>query len=86
MRRNGEEVMAISQYQLHSVPVAQKDKGLRIGGVGEVTYRALSGDRYWIGVMHMLADFARFGGVGVQTATGMGQVRQLAMGVAAGQK
>lgn len=77
MRRFGEEVMAISQYHLRSAPVAQKDKGLRIGGVGEVTYRALSSDRYWIGVMHMLAEFARFGGVGVQTATGMGQVRKL---------
>jgi CRISPR-associated endoribonuclease Cas6 len=77
MRRYGEEVMAISQYSLRSAPVAQKAQGLRIGGVGEVTYRALSSDRYWIGVMHMLADFALFGGVGVQTATGMGQVRKV---------
>jgi CRISPR-associated endoribonuclease Cas6 len=77
MRRFGEEVMAISHYNLRSVPVAQKDKGLRIGGIGDVTYRALSSDRYWIGVMHMLADFAPFSGVGVQTATGMGQVRKI---------
>jgi CRISPR-associated endoribonuclease Cas6 len=77
MRRFGEEVMAISQYRLRSAPVAQKDKGLRIGGVGEVTYRALSGDRYWLGVMQMLGEFARFSGVGMQTATGMGQVRKI---------
>ncbi len=77
MRRFGEEVMAISHYSLRSVPVAQKSQGLRIGGVGEVTYRSLGGDRYWLGVMHMLADFARFGGVGQQTATGMGQVRKV---------
>jgi CRISPR-associated endoribonuclease Cas6 len=77
MRRFGEEVMAISQYQLRSAPVTQKDKGLRIGGVGEVTYRAMSNDRYWIGVMHMLSEFARFSGVGMQTATGMGQARKI---------
>ena len=76
MRRYGEEVMAISQYNLRSAPVPQKGQGLRIGGVGEVTYRALGSDRYWLGVMHMLADFALYGGVGVQTATGMGQARR----------
>lgn len=77
MRRYGEEVMAISQYSLRSTAVAQKAQGLRIGGVGEVTYRALSSDRYWLGVMHMLAAFARFSGVGIQTATGMGQARKV---------
>ena len=77
MRRFGEEVMTISHYHLRSVPVAQKAQGLRIGGVGEVTYRALSSDRYWLGVMHMLAAFARFSGVGIQTATGMGQARKV---------
>lgn len=76
MRRFGEEVMVISYYNLRSVPVLQKTQGLRIGGVGEATYRALGSDRYWLGVMHMLADFAFYSGVGVQTATGMGQVRR----------
>lgn len=77
MRRFGEEIIAISQYSLRSVPVAQKAQGLRIGGVGEVTYRALSSDRYWLSLMHMLADFALYSGVGVQTASGMGQVRRI---------
>lgn len=77
MRRFGEEMMAISYYNLRSVPVAQKSQGLRIGGVGEVTYRALGSDRYWTGVMHMLAEFAFYGGVGVLTSTGMGQVRKV---------
>ncbi|NJN81941.1 MAG: CRISPR system precrRNA processing endoribonuclease RAMP protein Cas6 [Caldilineaceae bacterium] len=78
MRRFGEEMVAISRYHLQSRPVAQKNQGLRIGGVGEATYRALAGDRYWLGVMQMLADFALYSGVGVQTATGMGQVRHRA--------
>lgn len=78
MRRFGEERVAISRYQLRSRPVAHKQGALRIGGVGEVTYQALGGDRYWLAVMQVLARFARFSGVGVQTTTGMGQVRQVA--------
>ena len=76
MRRFGEEMVAVSRYKLQSAPVAQKDQGLRMGGVGDVTYVALGGDRYWLGVLHMLADFALYSGVGVQTATGMGQTRR----------
>jgi CRISPR-associated endoribonuclease Cas6 len=76
MRRYGEEVMAISRYRLESRPVVAKDGGQRIGGVGYVTYRALSGDRYWLGLMNMLADFALYSGIGSQTATGMGQARR----------
>ena len=75
MRRFGEEVMAISRYRLASQTVESKAGGLRVGGMGTVTYRALGGDRYWLGVMHMLASFAFYSGVGVQTATGMGQAR-----------
>lgn len=76
MRRYGEEVMAISRYKLESRAVGQKGDGLRIGAVGQMTYRALGGDRYWLGVMNMLAEFALYSGVGVQTTTGMGQVRR----------
>lgn len=76
MRRYGEEVMAISRYRLESRPVVAKDGGQRIGGMGTVTYRALSGDRYWLGVMNLLADYALYSGVGSQTASGMGQARR----------
>ena len=78
MRRFGQEMVAISRYKLQSVPVVQKNGALRMGGVGEVTYVALDGDRYWRSVMQMLADFAKYSGVGVQTATGMGQTRRKA--------
>lgn len=77
MRRYGEEMMAISRYRLESQVIEQKNKGLRIGGVGRATYVATGGDRYWLGVMNMLADFALYSGVGVQTATGMGQARRV---------
>lgn len=72
-RRFGEEMIAISRYKLQSRPVRQKNGALRMGGVGEVTYAALGADRYWLGVMHMLAAYALYSGVGVQTTTGMGQ-------------
>jgi len=77
VRRFGAEMVAISRYRLESRPVAQKNQALRIGGQGQVTYRALGGDRYWLGTLQMLADFALYSGVGVQTATGMGQVRRV---------
>ncbi|MFN8493511.1 MAG: CRISPR system precrRNA processing endoribonuclease RAMP protein Cas6 [Caldilineaceae bacterium] len=77
MRRFGEEMVAISRYRLESRPVGGKQGGLRIGGVGQVTYTAVGGDRYWLGLLNMLADFALYSGVGVQTTTGMGQVRRV---------
>jgi CRISPR-associated endoribonuclease Cas6 len=77
MRRFGEEMVALSRYRLESKAVVQKNKGLRIGAVGEATYAALGGDRYWLGVMQMLGDFADYSGVGAQTTQGMGQVRRL---------
>lgn len=77
MRRYGEEMVAISRYRLESRAVGQKNQGLRIGGVGDVTYAALNQDRYWVGLLHLLADYAVYSGVGVQTATGMGQVRRM---------
>jgi CRISPR-associated endoribonuclease Cas6 len=80
MRRFGEEMVAISRYRLESRVLEQKNGALRIGAVGQATYTALGGDRYWLSVLQMLADFARYSGVGVQTATGMGQVRRLHAG------
>lgn len=76
MRRFAEECIAVSRYRLQSRPVDQKNKALRIGAVGTATYVALRNDIYWVSVFNLLADFARFGGVGVQTTTGMGQVRR----------
>ena len=76
MRRFAAERIAISRYSLHSRPAPQRDGSVRMGGVGTVTYRALGGDRYWVGVMQMLASYALYSGVGVSTTVGMGQVRR----------
>lgn len=77
MRDFSRTCVAVSRYNLRSVPMPHKGGGFRVGGVGEVTYIALDGDRYWHGAMQMLADFAKFSGVGVQTTNGMGQVRRV---------
>ena len=74
VRRFGEERVAISNYRLQSIPVPQKSGALLIGGLGAVTYTALDGDRYWLATLQMLADFARYSGVGVKTTIRMGQV------------
>ena len=77
IRRVGEGMVGISRYELRSLPMAHKNGALHIGGVGDVTYSIFSKDRYWLSAMNMLADFALYSGVGVQTATGMGQVRRV---------
>lgn len=78
VRRFGEEMVALSSYQLESQVVVQKGGSPLIGGVGRATYTALGGDRYWLATMQMLADFALYSGVGVKTTIGMGQVRRVA--------
>jgi hypothetical protein len=45
--------------------------------LGQVTYTALDDDRYGLAALNILADFALYSGVGVQTATGMGQCRRV---------
>ena len=77
MRQFGSEGIAVSRYRMESIAADQKNAGLRIGGVGQTTYRAVVPDRYFHCIMQMLADFALYSGVGVQTASGMGQARRL---------
>lgn len=67
--------VAVSRCTVSTRPV--KQQGLRIGGVGVTTYTALAGDAARLTALHILADFAFYGGVGVQTANGMGLARRL---------
>jgi len=77
MRNFSEEVIAVGQFNLKTVVVPQKGKGIRAGAIGDASYTALYDDHYWLGLFQLLADFALYSGVGVQTSTGMGQVRRL---------
>ncbi len=48
------------------------------GFVGRVTFHSWNYDRYWMGMMDMLAQYAAFAGVGTKTTMGLGQARFLA--------
>jgi len=69
--------LAISSFRLSSAVINHKEGSLRIGGRGRVTYRLLSDDPYWRAALNILADFALYSGVGIQTTMGMGQVRRV---------
>jgi CRISPR-associated endoribonuclease Cas6 len=77
VRRYCEECVALNNFKLRSRAVPMKENSLQIGAVGETSYVAVSYDRYWMGVLGLLADFAFYAGVGRMTATGMGQARRL---------
>lgn len=77
VKRYAAECLAISRFDLTSRPAPGKEGGVRVGGVGQITYTTLNYDRYWMSVIHTLAAFALFSGVGIQTAAGMGQCRRV---------
>lgn len=76
MRAFSEFVVEISRFELKSVLLEQKRGATRVGAVGTATYAAMDGDRYWLGLFQLMADFALYSGVGVQTTSGMGQTRR----------
>jgi CRISPR-associated endoribonuclease Cas6 len=77
-RRFAAECLAVSRFEISTFAAPFKSEGaLKIGAVGTVTYSAINRDRYWLSVINLLADFAQFAGVGVNTAMGMGQVRRI---------
>ncbi len=71
-------MVAISRYQLRTRILPFKDGAMQVGFVGDVTFLALNSDRYWVGALHLLAEYALFAGVGYQTTMGMGQARKSA--------
>ena len=71
------ECLAISRFNLQSRSIPLKQGGLRIGAVGSITYTALTYDRYWLSVLHTLAEFARYAAVGSGGSMGFGQARCL---------
>jgi CRISPR-associated endoribonuclease Cas6 len=52
-----------------------KRANVLIGFTGQVVFTVLNRDRYWLSVLHLLAAFAFYSGVGYQTTAGLGQVR-----------
>lgn len=76
VRRFAEECLAISRYKLSTRVVAAKGASVQIGFVGHCRYVALNKDRYWLGLVQLLTDYAFYAGVGYQTTAGMGQARR----------
>lgn len=77
VKRYADECLAISRFNLRSRVASLKDGGQRVGAVGAVTYTTLNYDCYWMGIMHALAAFTLYAGVGVSTSMGMGQCRMV---------
>ena len=76
--RYAEECVAISRYHLRAETVSfggDGGRGALPGCVGVCTYALRVRDRYWMGLVHLLAGFALYAGVGKQTTMGLGQCR-----------
>jgi CRISPR-associated endoribonuclease Cas6 len=78
LRRYVDECLLVDRFELSSRAVPLKETGLRVGSVGMVAYRATNNDRYWLGLLHTLAEYTRFAGVGAGTSLGLGQCRKAA--------
>jgi len=75
-RRYAEECLAISRYQLRTRTIQHKASSVRKGAVGWIEFYALNPDRYWLSMMHLLAGFALYAGIGAGTSMGLGQARR----------
>jgi len=77
VRRYCEACVALNTFRLRSRALPMKDNSLQVGTVGHVGYVTVNYDRYWMGVMALLADFALYAGIGRMTTAGMGQARRI---------
>jgi CRISPR-associated endoribonuclease Cas6 len=77
LRRFAAEQVAVARYRLRSRVLPFKPGAMQVGFTGECHYVALRRDRYWLSVLHLLAGFAFYAGVGYQTSVDMGQARAL---------
>lgn len=76
-RRYAAECLALSRFELRSRSTRFKENGMRIGCLGQVSYTAVNYDRYWLSLLHTLAAYALFAGVGAGVGLGFGQCRSL---------
>lgn len=77
VRRYAQEMVGMSHYRLQTRMLPIQAGGRQVGCVGQVTYVALSSDRYWLAAIRALAEYAFYAGVGALTTQGMGQARLL---------
>jgi CRISPR-associated endoribonuclease Cas6 len=80
VRRFADECLAVSSYRLETRRVtfgAEGERGALSGCVGHCRYYVEVPDRYWMGLVHLLAGFSLYAGVGLRTTMGLGQARAL---------
>jgi CRISPR-associated endoribonuclease Cas6 len=81
VRRFADEVMLIARYHLRTDRVTfgeDAERGAYPGFLGVCGYAFRNRDRYWLGLIHTLAAFALYAGVGARTSMGLGQARAVA--------
>ncbi|HEY9075257.1 MAG TPA: CRISPR system precrRNA processing endoribonuclease RAMP protein Cas6 [Anaerolineaceae bacterium] len=77
LRRYAQECLTIKRYELKSRAVSLQKDNFRIGAVGQVTYSTLNFDHYWMSLVHTLAAFALYSGVGAGVTQGLGQCQKI---------
>lgn len=75
VRRYADECLGVTRYDLATRSVQLKEGHQRVGAQGQVSFTSFNYDRYWMGVLHTLAAFSLYAGVGAGAAQGMGQCR-----------
>lgn len=76
-RRFAEECLAVSRHRLETTYITDRTKANFAGVVGftgSCRYTIRNTDRYWMGLIHTLAHYAFYAGVGQRTTMGMGRV------------
>jgi CRISPR-associated endoribonuclease Cas6 len=76
LRRYAAECLLIKRFDLKSrrIPVVG---GIQVGMVGRVFFVTSNYDRYWMSLLHVLAEYAFYSGVGAKTALGLGQAQKV---------
>jgi CRISPR-associated endoribonuclease Cas6 len=80
VRRFAEECLVVSSYRLQTRTMAfgpEGERGVVPGFVGACRYYVEVADRYWMGLIQLLAGFSLYAGVGLRTTMGLGQARKL---------
>jgi CRISPR-associated endoribonuclease Cas6 len=79
VRRFAEQCLVVSSYRLETRRVAfgpDGQRGVVPGFVGRCRYYIEVPDRYWMGLIQLLAGFSLYAGVGLRTTMGLGQARR----------
>ena len=79
VRRFADECLVVSSYRLQTRRVffgSDAQRGVVPGFVGFCRYYVEVQDRYWMGLIQLLAGFSLYAGVGLRATMGLGQARR----------